>query len=79
MTRKQYKYWVYDAIRDLGGKATPLQVAKHIWQHHKRELEKSGDSFYNWQYEFRWGADALRKEGMLKSAKQSKQGVWELA
>lgn len=77
--RKHYKYWIYDALRALGGRGDLVQVNKQIWKQHQDEIKKSGDSFYNWQYEVRWAGSELRKEGMLKPEKeQVKRGTWEL-
>ena len=37
--RKHYAKWVYEALKDHQGSATVLEVAKHIWHHHKDEIE----------------------------------------
>jgi hypothetical protein len=72
--REDMKPWVAKAIADSGGKARIPLVAKHIWDHHKTEIESSGDLLYIWQYEMRWAADQLVKEKRLLK----KRGVWEL-
>jgi hypothetical protein len=51
-------------------------VAKAIWDKHKRELERT-DLLYTWQYDMRWAAMKLRKKKKLKKAGTNK--VWELA
>lgn len=63
-TRADIKGWVYDAVKDLT-EATPAQAARHIWERHEGELRKAGDLFYTWQYESRWAAQNLQKEGKL--------------
>jgi len=71
--------WVVEAIIENGGKADLLQVAKIIWKNHSRELEESADLFYTWQYDYRWAATHLRHKGVLKPAKDSPRGMWEIA
>lgn len=71
--------WVEEAIRELGGSGALLDVCKTVWRNHGDEIQAAGDMFYKWQYEVRWSADILRKEGVLKSADQSKRGIWQLA
>jgi hypothetical protein len=72
------KDWVAEALRARGGSARLVSVAKYIWQHHEEELRASGDLFYTWQYDMRWGATLLRKEGTMKPAALSSKGWWEL-
>lgn len=70
--------WIIEALRNNGGKATPLEVAKYIWINHSHELQDQGDLFYSWQYRMRWAAHALRKQNMLKPIQVSIKCVWEL-
>jgi hypothetical protein len=70
--RKNSNRWVYEALKDNEGVATVLEVAKHIWLHHKDEIEGT-ESFYSWQYDFRWGATDLRKKGIMKEANRSQE------
>ena len=70
--------YVRDALTELGGRATLVQIAKHIWQHHRGDLERMGDLFYTWQYDMRWAATKLRRDGKLKAATRSPKGTWEL-
>lgn len=58
--REDLKDWVYEAVRENGGVASIVTVAKHIWIHHEAELRASGDLFYKWQYDMRWAAQRLR-------------------
>ena len=71
--------WVEEALRDMGGSATILDVCKHVWSHHEQDIREQGDLLYKWQYEIRWAGDLLRREGVIRPADASKHGVWELA
>ncbi len=71
--------WVLEAVTKLGGRATVLDVARHIWAQHEADLRRSGDLFYTWQYDYRWAATKLRQSGKLKAAEDSPSGYWELA
>ncbi|MEC4295330.1 hypothetical protein [Adlercreutzia shanghongiae] len=64
---------------ELNGSGTILDVCKMFWEEHEEELRSSGDLFYTWQYDIRWAATTLRKEGIMKDASLSKTGVWELS
>jgi hypothetical protein len=66
--REDLKDWVYHAVEDSGGQTKLVTVAQHIWRHHQKDLEGSGDLFYTWQYEMRWAAQRLRDEGRLTLA-----------
>lgn len=76
--RASMKAWVEEALRDLGGKGTILDICKKVWEKHGDEIRDSGDMFYKWQYEIRWSGDMLRKQGVLRPADQSAHGMWEL-
>ncbi|UPQ75927.1 hypothetical protein [Chryseobacterium nepalense] len=78
MKKENLKDWIIIALRNSGGKARLLQVCKFIWINYEKELLNSGDLFYTWQYDVRWAATKLRKEGILKSANEQKNGFWEL-
>ncbi|HAV49272.1 MULTISPECIES: hypothetical protein [unclassified Brevundimonas] len=58
--------WVVEALKNAGGEATIVEVAKHIWEHYEPELRASGDRFYDWQYQMRWSAQRLQDEGRIK-------------
>ncbi len=64
ISRAHIKEWVFDAVKEVG-EGTPAEVAKHIWERHETELRTAGDLFYTWQYESRWAAQNLQKEGRL--------------
>ena len=63
--REDLKIWVYEAVKESGGVASIVTVAKHIWKHHEIELRASGDLFYKWQYDMRWAAQKLRNSKKL--------------
>jgi hypothetical protein len=79
MTRSELGPIVEEAVRNYGGKATIVEVAKYIWDNYEDELRKSGSLFFTWQYDMRWEAQKLRDVGRFKSADNSTDGVWELA
>ena len=68
--------WVFEAVRALGGSASLVGVAKHIWDNHEAQLRASGPLFYTWQYDMRWAADSLRRSGRFKPIAISGTGVW---
>jgi len=78
LTRQDLILWLSDALKKLGGRATIVSVCKHVWENHEPELRQSGDIFHIWQYEFRWAARTLRERRIMKSAKLSPKGMWEL-
>lgn len=41
-TREDMKAWVIKALKSLGGKGWPKDVAKYIWDHYEIELKSSG-------------------------------------
>ena len=71
------KAWVVEALVELGGEARQIEVAKVVWRRHENDLRDSGDVFYRWQYDLRWAATELRKEGRL--AENSRGKPWRLA
>lgn len=79
LDRHVMKDWVVEALKELGGSATILDISKVVWARHGEEVKVSGDAFYTWQYEIRWAGDILRKEGVLKPVRESPRHQWELA
>ena len=77
--RKQITGWVVEALKDLGGSAGFLAISKHVWEHHEADIRAIEDLLYEWQYELRWSAFFLRREGILRGAKESPRGIWELS
>jgi hypothetical protein len=78
-TKHDLQDWVRDALRDCGGNARLVEVAKFIWAHHEAQLKASGDLLYTWQYDMRWAANVLRRKGVMKPVAASPTGLWELA
>lgn len=78
MKKKDLKNCVIRALRESNGKARVVQVCKYIWDNYKNELENSGDLFYTWQYDVRWAALTLRKDGIMKPAEEQRNNYWEL-
>ena len=76
--KSDLREWVYKAVKDTGGKATIVQVAKHVWEHHEGELRASGPLFYTWQYDMRWAAQDLRRTGQFASIDASDKRHWEI-
>ena len=77
--KSDFAIWIVDALRARGGSAPLLDVCKHIWREHEAELRQSGDAFFTWQYDVRWAAHRLRRQGVIKAVEVSPRGVWELA
>lgn len=67
--------WVRDGLLKLGGRGRVPEVARQIWEEHEADLRAAGDFFYTWQYDMRWAALHLRKQGVLDSAEHSPTGV----
>jgi hypothetical protein len=74
-TKHDLQDWVQDALRTNGGRATLVEVAKHIWKNRERELRGSWDLFFPWQYDMRWAVNVLRRRGVMKAAEVSPQGI----
>ena len=79
MTKADLKDCVVKALKENKGKAKLVQVCKFIWANYREELQNSGNLFYTWQYDVRWAALVLRKEGVMKSAEEQKNNFWELS
>ena len=76
--RKDLIQWLIDALNANMGSTSISKVCKHIWIHHEDALRKSGNLFFTWQYDIRWTATNLRKNHVLKPARLSPRGIWEL-
>lgn len=57
--------WLVEALRSLGGSASVIDVSREVWRRHQQDIENTGDLLYTWQYDLRWAATRLRKEGRL--------------
>jgi hypothetical protein len=77
-TKYELDEWVVEALSELEGSASLVDICRVIWRDHRAELEMSGDLLYTWQYDARWSAHRLRMTARLKPAHESPRGVWEL-
>ncbi len=71
--------WVEEALRELGGAASILDICKKVWALHEPDIRNGGDLLYEWQYEIRWAGDLLRRNGVIRPAEVSPRGVCELS
>jgi hypothetical protein len=78
-TKDDLMRWTVEALEELGGSGTVLQVSQVVWRRHEQELRASGSMFYTWQYDIRWAAQKLRDSGRLKPAGGRRSGPWHLA
>jgi len=76
--RNDLDKWAVEALLDLGGTASMLEVAKQTWKNHKEELHDSGKHFRNWQYDFTWIGKRLRDNGIIDSEETDSESVWVL-
>lgn len=67
-TKDDLQDWVTQALESFGGAGTIVQVAKYIWENHRKELQSSGELFYTWQYDMRWAATKLRNNKIILPA-----------
>ncbi len=74
--REDLKQWVYEALKELGGEGSVVEIAKIIWRDHETDLKASGDLFYRWQYEMRWAGQVLQQEKKLAKLKSPRK--WRL-
>jgi hypothetical protein len=70
--------WVIEALEAAGGSAPLVDVSQRIWESHENDIRANGNLLFTWQYDVRWAAHDLRRQGLLKPVKESPRGVWEL-
>lgn len=70
--------WVVEALHQLGGRGTILEISRIVWEEHESDIRSAGDLLYEWQYELRWAGDMLRRNGVLRAADELPRGIWEL-
>ena len=75
VTGNHLRAWIIEALEELGGEARQIDVAKVVWRRHENDLRESGDLFYRWQYDLRWAATSLRKDGRLQENARGKPWV----
>jgi hypothetical protein len=76
--RQDLTKWLVEALETNQGSASITEICKYIWEHYRKELRKSGNLFFTWQYDVRWAATKLRKKGIMRAANLSSKGIWEL-
>ena len=76
--RKDLRKWLTEALEANNGSASIVEICKYVWEKYENELRRSGNLFYTWQYDIRWAANQLRKEGIMRTADLSPKGIWEL-
>jgi hypothetical protein len=77
--RENMTTWVVEALQQLGGRGTIIEIARRVWDRHEPDIRAAGDLLYEWQYELRWPGDILRRDGTLRPTDDGQRGVWELA
>ena len=77
-TKQDLVSWVVEALAELGGKGSVVQVCQVVWRRHEGDLRASGDLFYTWQYDIRWAAQKLRDTGRLRPVPPRSRAPWEL-
>jgi len=87
MNRNNLPDILHRIIKDLGGSATMMDIFKKFWVLHGKDLNEKDDIFYTWNYDIRWAATELRKQGRMKPARSrenmhganaSPTGIWEI-
>jgi len=76
--REDLTKWLLEALEASNGSASIIKVCKYVWENYENELRRSGDLFFTWQYDIRWAANQLRREGIIRAANLSPKGIWEL-
>lgn len=67
--------WIFEALGASGASASPLNVAKVVWERHERDLHAAGDLLFTWQLDLHTTADAMVTEGKLLV---EENGDWRL-
>ncbi len=88
MKRNDLPDLLYSTIKDLGGKASMMDIFRKFWEDYASKIPHNEDMFYTWNYDIRWAATKLRKEGRMKPAtskekpkeltQESPKGFWEI-
>lgn len=71
--------WVIEALDELGGSGSVVEVCEVVWRRHESDLRQAGDLFYTWQYDIRWAAQKLRDTGKLRPVPPRTRAPWSLA
>lgn len=88
MVRNDLPDLLYKTIQSLGGKASMMDIFREFWKLYANKLDPAEDMFYTWNYDIRWAATELRKNGRMKPAHskenpgeledESPKGIWEI-
>ncbi|QCP60983.1 hypothetical protein [Pantoea sp. SO10] len=78
ITREIMKDWIIEALHSMNGVGWPKDVAKYVWEKYEGDLKRSGGMLYTWQYDLRWAAQLLRRDGILKQVNKRTDKPWEL-
>jgi hypothetical protein len=78
LVRSDLRELVVQALKSFGGAGTVPEVCKAIWDAHESDLRASGELFYTWQYDVRWAAMMLRKDGVLEPKPRGSREPWKL-
>ena len=76
--KKDLRKWLIEALKARNGSASIVEICKYVWKNYENELRRSGNLFFTWQYDIRWSATQLRKEGIMRATDLSPKGIWEL-
>jgi hypothetical protein len=71
--------WVIEALVELGGSGSVVEVSQMVWEKHEDDLRSAGELFYTWQYDLRWAALKLRERGLLCPSPGRGSHPWRLA
>lgn len=77
-SKHDLKEWILEALHELGGSGTVVDVCQVVWRRHEGDLRQSGNLFYTWQYDIRWAAQQLRDAGRLGLKDGKRSGAWVL-
>lgn len=77
MTREELKPMIVKALEAHNGRAAIYKVSEFIWEKYSSKILDDKRMLYTWQYEMRWAAMALQKDGLIELGK-FKKGVWSL-
>jgi len=87
MEKKDLPDLLYNTIKSLKGRSSMMAIFREFWRTHASKLKDEDELFYTWNYDIRWAATQLRKEGRMKPAcsqenphglETSPKGIWEI-
>jgi len=77
INRDMVSAWVLEALRANGNQGSILEISRHVWMHHERDIRNAGDLLYTWQYDLRWAITDLNRRGSITHNRQGEP--WRLA